>query len=610
MKKIIVLITVLHLVATVMSQSWNINGNTGINSTINFLGTRNNAPLVFKVNNAKAGFIDSGTNNLSLGFRALDYITNGSNNVAIGFKALYGNSTGFGNTATGSSALQNNTTSSFNTAMGYSALQKNISGSSNTAMGSTALQNNTTGSGNAAMGSSSLQNNNTGSYNSAYGNASLANNTSGNYNTATGSGTLALNNTGNYNTATGSFSLGYNTIGVYNTATGSNSLGHNINGSSNTATGFSALSFNNGSSNTADGYSSLLSNTAGWGNTAMGSNALQNNTTGLLNTASGASSLFNNSAGNYNTAMGFSALGNTTASYYNTAVGYNSGRLYNLGYNNTILGANCDGSFPGQYNIIAIGQGVICPDNSTARIGNSATWSIGGYAGWSNFSDGRFKKDVNEEVKGLDFIMKLRPVTYHLDAKALSIALKENNSEEWNEQMKTAIAEKEKMLQTGFVAQEVEQAAKETGFDFSGIDKPRTANGMYALRYAEFVVPLVKAMQEQQGLIKELQEKVKKIQDQADITVVLRENIVTEKLSAYPNPASNNLTVIITTQTAGEGSLQFYDGAGRLVKQMNIDIRQGMNTINLSIPNLSAGYYNLKLDWGRDMHKQVSIVKQ
>ena len=194
-------------------------------------------------------------------------------------------------------------------------------------------------------------------------------------------------------------------------------------------------------------------------------------------------------------------LGSLSRAWYNTAVGYNAGRQWELGYNNTILGANCGGSFHDQYNMVAIGQGVVCPDNSTARIGNSATWSIGGWADWSNFSDGRYKKDVQENVKGLDFIMKLRPVTYRLDVTSLSQQLKENNGEEWNAQMKTAIANREKTVLTGFVAQEVEKAAKESGFDFSGVDKPRRKMD-YALRYAEFVVPLVKAMQEQQQSIK------------------------------------------------------------------------------------------------------------
>jgi hypothetical protein len=64
-------------------------------------------------------------------------------------------------------------------------------------------------------------------------------------------------------------------------------------------------------------------------------------------------------------------------------------------------------------------------------------------------------------------------------------------------------AEKEKILYTGFIAQEVEKTARELGYDFSGVDKPQNEHSLYGLRYAEFVVPLVKAMQEQQRIIDE-----------------------------------------------------------------------------------------------------------
>ncbi|HLG33916.1 MAG TPA: hypothetical protein VI757_03475 [Bacteroidia bacterium] len=42
---------------------------------------------------------------------------------------------------------------------------------------------------------------------------------------------------------------------------------------------------------------------------------------------------------------------------------------------------------------------------------------------------------------------------------------------------------------------EVEQAAKQVGYDFSGVDAPKSDKDLYGLRYAEFVVPLVKAVQ-------------------------------------------------------------------------------------------------------------------
>jgi hypothetical protein len=64
------------------------------------------------------------------------------------------------------------------------------------------------------------------------------------------------------------------------------------------------------------------------------------------------------------------------------------------------------------------------------------------------------------------------------------------------------------MVQTGFLAQEVEEAARLVGFDFSGVDKPRNEKDLYGLRYAEFVVPLVKAIQEQQAMIEKLQREI------------------------------------------------------------------------------------------------------
>jgi len=42
---------------------------------------------------------------------------------------------------------------------------------------------------------------------------------------------------------------------------------------------------------------------------------------------------------------------------------------------------------------------------------------------------------------------------------------------------------------TGFLAQDVEKAAKSVGYDFSGVDAPQHERDNYSLRYAEFVVP-------------------------------------------------------------------------------------------------------------------------
>ena len=214
----------------------------------------------------------------------------------------------------------------------------------------------------------------------------------------------------------------------------------------------------------------------------------------------GLNALYENN-NSYNTAVGAQALQATSNSQYNTAIGYGTANGYNNGYNNVFVGANTDVNANGLFNIIAMGQGtIVTSGSSTARFGNSATVSYGGWAGWSNVSDGRFKKNVKENVPGLEFINKLRPVTYQLAATELDAFLHKNDTSKIDARAKQvhaqALSEKEKITYSGFVAQEVEAIAKRLGFDFSGVDAPRNADDTYGLRYAEFVVPLAKAVQE------------------------------------------------------------------------------------------------------------------
>ena len=55
--------------------------------------------------------------------------------------------------------------------------------------------------------------------------------------------------------------------------------------------------------------------------------------------------------------------------------------------------------------------------------------------------------------------------------------------------------------QSGFIAQEVEVAMKECNYNFDGIHIPLNENDNYSIAYSQFVVPLVKAVQEQQEII-------------------------------------------------------------------------------------------------------------
>lgn len=195
----------------------------------------------------------------------------------------------------------------------------------------------------------------------------------------------------------------------------------------------------------------------------------------------------------------------------NVAIGYYSGSFV-TGSFNTMVGNNTS-HFSGPLNNSgAIGSFSFNTASDQFRIGNSSTSSIGGYAGWTNVSDKKFKKNINENVAGLDFILKLRPVTYKLDITKIDDYLGIPESAKSEKSYKEAVVKKENLTQSGFIAQEVEDAARLVGYEFSGVDAPKNENDFYGLRYAEFVVPMVKAIQEQQDIIEELKARIEELE--------------------------------------------------------------------------------------------------
>lgn len=470
---------------------WSLTGNAGTVLGTDFIGTTDNVAFEVRMNNERAGFVSSGTST-SWGRRAL-WVNTGTNNTAMGWNALAANTGGFSNTAIGSSAMFTNTTGGRNTAVGNQALNLNLSTSDNTAVGYRALQFTASGD-----------------------------------NTAVGSEALLVNGLGTDNTAVGSDAMRTNAIGNQNTAVGSNAL-YTGTGDGNTAVGYSALrASTTGFQNVAMGSGCMDANTSGTNNTAIGYWAMHDNTNGASNAAVGFQALDNNTTGDFNTALGRAALFGTGTQNYNTAVGYNAG---NLGCSTaTLIGAEIIQNANNYTNISALGYNTTADGSNRVRLGNTAVTSIGGYAGWTTLpSDARYKNNVREDVGGLDFILRLRPVTYNVDVQKVADHLGEDvtvdslgNRVPREQASEIIAARKEKALirYTGFIAQEVDSAAKAVGYDFSGVDKVTDSDRMLGLRYAEFVVPLVKAVQEQQmvigeqrAMIMELLTRLKRIED-------------------------------------------------------------------------------------------------
>jgi hypothetical protein len=140
--------------------------------------------------------------------------------------------------------------------------------------------------------------------------------------------------------------------------------------------------------------------------------------------------------------------------------------------------------------------------------------TIGGYAPWSNLSDGRFKTDILDDVPGLSFITKLNPVTYHVDYRKLDLFLTQNMPDSVAKhylKSKESYDQIGQFRQTGFIAQDVEKIANDLGYNFDGVITPKNPGDNYSIAYSQFVMPLVKGMQEQQQQIEALQKEIQEL---------------------------------------------------------------------------------------------------
>ena len=117
--------------------------------------------------------------------------------------------------------------------------------------------------------------------------------------------------------------------------------------------------------------------------------------------------------------------------------------------------------------------------------GASFRWSdIYATNGTIQTSDGRLKEDIKDSDLGLEFILEQRPVSFKRKGG--------------------------KRTHYGLIAQEVEDSLK--GKDFAGLVKaPVDDDFRYGLRDSEFIAPMIKAIKEQNEMIKELKAEINKL---------------------------------------------------------------------------------------------------
>jgi len=463
----------------------------------------------------------------------------------------------------------------------------------------------------------------------------------------------------------------------------------NISGSSNTFIGASSGTENTGDSNTFIGSFSGISNTAGESNTFIGGSSGFNNTTGGTNTFLGIASGVLNTTGFSNTFIGansgqnnlganntflggFSGSSNTSG-INNVFLGLNAGFDNEFGGNNIIIGAFSNTNSIGLNNAIAIGSSTIVDANNKVVIGNSGMTVIGGAVNWSTLSDARYKQNIKKSNGNLDFILALEPVSYNMNTKkqfdesaqqlkniydkkqqtAKSLArnstyqVTDNSRQEIEmlhknlAQMKVAAENKAKIKYNGFLAQAVEKAVEKTGYSFSGLVKPTNDKEKYALRYAEFVVPLVGAVQElkaekdeainslnkvihqqaeqltqQQAQIQELSDLVKTLVDHKTVTDKVAVHQLTLGQSAflaqnYPNPFKGQTTLnYFVPENVQQAVIQITAQSGAVLGKVNIGAK-GQGQVVLETAGLQSGkyYYSLLLDGQVFETKQMVLTQ-
>jgi hypothetical protein len=281
---------------------------------------------------------------------------------------------------------------------------------------------------------------------------------SGTNNTAFGTNALAANNTPGDNTA-----IGYNALAVNTLNAGSGNL--------NTAVGSGSLAaLNGGARNTAVGAGALagISTTASLDNVAVGHNALRGAGTIDQSVALGAGALLNSGGG----------------STRSTAIGYNAGNAVTQSIENVFIGSNSQGFGGAARNQVVIGYNASANADNTVTLGNGAITFLRCAGALTALSDRRDKTDIVKLAEGIEFIKKLKPVSYT-----------------WNTRDKSKVGSKA----AGFIAQDLldlqQNSAIGDNLDLVTYNNPERLEA----RYGNLLPVIVKGIQEQQELIEALQ---------------------------------------------------------------------------------------------------------
>ena len=420
------------------------------------------------------------------------------------------------------------------------------------------------------------------------------------------------------------YQAGYANVANDNTAVGYQALYSNATGGLQcTAIGSGALYYNGVEANTATGYHALYSNVNGGFSVANGYKALANST----------------SSNGGNTAVGYNSLVGNTSGSGNTAIGNGAGITVQTRDSNTFVGAGADAGGNNFGNCAAFGAYATATANNKMFFGNSNVLGCYNATGiWGSFSDGRFKFNIQQNVPGLEFINQLRPVTYQMDTKKLDGYINAGRSTKpqviphtqtqtftdstgashttttttydtipgYTPNPNADFSRFTALVHSGFIAQSVDSAAKAIGYTSTIVSRPSNSNDPYALNYAEFVVPLVKAVQELSKEVDSLKAANLKGathtgnngnndnsgKSTQDIKLALPDAPTLGEPQPNPNSGSTQISYYLPDNTSG-AKIIFTDMLGKVMEERIL--QSGYGLLNIDTKNLPNGIYSYTL---------------
>ena len=525
------------LPAEIISSS---NGTLHVNGLITQGGVGSGTSNIMIGQNAGGAPGNTGTiRSVFIGQNAASKITTGDRNVSIGFESGGATATAVGShnqfvaigayaaskikdssqgfVMIGDSAGYSSVTAQHSIHIGRNAGIYTLSGSYNTFIGSSAGSsaggsNGETPNNNIAIGVSTFGSAGDATYNVAVGDGALKN-IAGNNNVAIGTSALQDHVDGDSNIAIGNLAMSDagqdggrmdNQIAIGQGALRKiDSFGAQY---ANIAIGQETMnSMVSSSTNIVMGYRSMYQ-----GVKMGGSNTVIGNSAGYA--ASGTSFHANVVIGDYagynlnssdNVFIGEYAGNDAENANSNVVIGSGAAKLYNTFETNTtsvLIGYKAHAGADGNTNEIAIGSNITGQGSNTVTLGNASVTEVhmaqDGAAeifanGTINTSDRRFKENIDDSDLGLEFINKVRPVSY------------------------TFINDRQKDGKTkyGIIAQEVQEVLKEiNNEDFAGIkdDNPDKLGA----DYVQFIAPLIKSVQELTEKVEEQQKEIEKLKKQ------------------------------------------------------------------------------------------------